>query len=36
MKRGGGVHTVPSPAEAGRWNKVNGEVISRHDSFTQG
>jgi hypothetical protein len=30
MKRGGGVHTVPSPVGA-RWcNKVDGKVISRH------
>jgi hypothetical protein len=30
MKRGGGVHTVPSPAGAGWWNKVDGQVMSRH------
>jgi len=32
MKRGGGVHTVPS-ATGSRWsNKVNGKVLSRHRS----
>jgi hypothetical protein len=30
MKRGGGVHTVPSPAGGGGWNKVDGKVVSRH------
>ncbi len=30
MKRGGGVHTVPSPAGSGWWNKVDGKVVSRH------
>jgi hypothetical protein len=30
MKRGGGVHTVPSPVGGGWWNKVSGKVISRH------
>jgi hypothetical protein len=30
MKRGGGVHTVPSPVTSGWWNKVGGKVISRH------
>jgi hypothetical protein len=30
MKRGGGVHTVPSPAGSGWCNKVDGKVISRH------
>jgi hypothetical protein len=30
MKRGEGLHTVPSPVGRGWWNKVDGEVISRH------
>ncbi len=30
MKPGGGVHTVPSPAGPGWWNKVDGKVVSRH------
>ena len=30
MKRGGGVHTVPSPVGKGWWNKVDGKVVSRH------
>jgi Uncharacterized protein conserved in bacteria (DUF2188) len=30
MKRGGGVHTVPSPEGSGWWNKVDGKVLSRH------
>lgn len=31
MKRGGGVHTVPSEGpRPGWWNKVNGKVVSRH------
>jgi hypothetical protein len=30
MKKGGGVHTVPSPIGRGWWNKVNGRVKSRH------
>ena len=30
MERGGGVHTVPSAAGAGWWNKVNGKVVSKH------
>lgn len=31
MKRGGGVHTVPAEGKAtGWWNKVDGEVVSRH------
>jgi hypothetical protein len=28
MKRGGGVHTVPSPVGAGWWNKVEGQVMA--------
>ena len=30
MKRGGGVHTVPAAGKAGWWNKVDGQVVSRH------
>jgi hypothetical protein len=32
MNRGGGVHTVPAESEGrnGWWNKVNGEILSRH------
>ena len=30
MKRGGGVHTVPSPEGSGWVNKVDGRVVSRH------
>jgi uncharacterized protein DUF2188 len=30
MKRGGGVHTVPSPTGPGWRNEVDGEVLSRH------
>ncbi|MEX2177780.1 MAG: DUF2188 domain-containing protein [Gemmatimonadaceae bacterium] len=30
MKRGGGVHTVPSGEGRGWWNKVDGEVLTRH------
>jgi len=30
MKRGGGVHTVPSPTGPSWWNKVDGKVVSRH------
>jgi hypothetical protein len=30
MNRGGGVHTVPSPAGKGWWNKRDGKVVSRH------
>jgi hypothetical protein len=30
MKRGGGVHTVPSLVGAGWWNRLDGRVISRH------
>jgi hypothetical protein len=30
MKRGEGVHTVPSPMRSGWCNKVNGKVVSRH------
>lgn len=30
MKRGGGVHTVPSPIGSGWWNKVDEKVLSRH------
>lgn len=30
MKRGGGVHTVPSPEGSGWWNKLDGKVLSKH------
>jgi hypothetical protein len=32
MERGGGVHTVPVEGEGrnGWWNKMNGEILSRH------
>lgn len=31
MKAGGGVHTVPAPeGTTGWWNKVDGDVVSRH------
>lgn len=30
MKRGEGVHTVPSPKGAGWLNKMDGRVLSRH------
>ena len=30
MNRGGGVHTVPAQDSERWWNKVNGEVVSRH------
>lgn len=30
MKRGGGVHTVPSDSGAGWYNKLDGTVMSRH------
>lgn len=32
MERGGGVHTVPAEGEErnGWWNKMNGEILSRH------
>ena len=31
MKRGGGVHTVPAEGAApGWWNKLDGEIVSRH------
>lgn len=30
MKRGGGVHTVPSATGKGWWNKLDGDVVSRH------
>jgi hypothetical protein len=30
MKRGGGVHTVPSPKGRGWWNECDGDVLSRH------
>jgi hypothetical protein len=30
MRRGGGVHTVPSPVGGGWWNERNGKVLSRH------
>jgi hypothetical protein len=30
MKRGGGVHTVPSPVGNGWWNKVDGKTRSKH------
>ena len=30
MKRGGGIHTVPSPVGSGWWNSMDGKVISRH------
>jgi len=30
MKRGGGVHTVSALTGAGWWNRVDGEVVSRH------
>ena len=30
MKRGGGVHTVPADNRTGWYNKLNGEVLSRH------
>jgi hypothetical protein len=30
VKRGGGVHTVPSPIGKGWWNEYDGEVLSKH------
>jgi hypothetical protein len=30
MKRGGGIHTVPSPDGAGWANEENGAVVTRH------
>ena len=30
MKRGGGVHTVPSSAGKGWCNEVDGKVVSKH------
>ncbi|MGH7638465.1 MAG: DUF2188 domain-containing protein, partial [Gemmatimonadaceae bacterium] len=30
MKRGGGVHTVPSDKGKGWWNKLDKQVLSRH------
>jgi hypothetical protein len=30
MKRGGGVHTVPGEPGTGWYNKLDGEIVSKH------